>query len=188
MSERIMNIILRSLTVLTLGFSVLLSAACNTKESGESKYQLDSEDIRTKRHMENKTPTLNFEPEALKNIITQGDFSKSSATTVFSENKKYRVTLYSKVFPLPMQKIHSWVAHIETADGKPLEKATIYIHGGMPQHRHGFPVQPRVEKNLGNGNYLIKGVKFSMIGDWEMRLNIKEPTVRDRAIFKIKMK
>lgn len=182
-----MKIILRVLTVLILGFSVLLGAACSTNEKSAHNKQLDSEEVRKKRQMQNRTPTLTFGLEDSKNIIKQGNFSKDSATTVYSENKKYRVTLYSKVFPLPMQKIHSWVAHIETADGKPLKKATIYIHGGMPQHRHGFPVKPRVKENLGNGNYLIKGVKFSMIGEWEMRLNIKEPTRRDRAIFKITM-
>ena len=178
-----MNIILRSLTVLILGLSVLLSVACNANNN-----QADSDEVRKQRQIQNRTPTLNFEIAEPKNIIKQGDFSKSSATIIFSEDKKYRVTLYSNVFPIPMQKIHSWTAHIETADGKPLDKATIYIHGGMPEHRHGFPVQPRVKESLGNGNYLIKGVKFSMIGDWEMRLNIKEPTIRDRAIFKIKMK
>ena len=172
---------LRSLTILVLCTSVLLSAACTTNKTE----QVDSKEAKSKRQLENRTPTLNFEPETAKNIIKHGNFSKHSATTVMSEDKKYRVTLYSNVFPIPMQKIHSWTAHIETADGKPLEKAAIYIHGGMPIHRHGFPVKPRVKKNLGNGNYLIKGVKFSMIGEWEMRINIKEPTVRDRAIFKI---
>lgn len=117
----------------------------------------------------------------------KGNFSKASATTTLSADKKYRVTLYSNTFPIPMQKIHSWTAHIERADGNPVEKAKIYIHGGMPEHRHGFPVTPRVRKNLGNGKFLIEGVKFSMIGNWEMRLNIKEKNSRDRAIFKIKI-
>lgn len=114
-------------------------------------------------------------------------YSESSAITQMTDDKKYRVTLHSNVFPIPMQKIHSWTAHIETADGKPLENAKIYIHGGMPVHRHGFPVQPRVKKYLGKGKHLIEGVKFSMLGDWEMRINIKEKTRRDRAVFKIKI-
>jgi hypothetical protein len=114
-------------------------------------------------------------------------YSESSAIMQMTDDKKYRVTLHSNVFPIPMQKIHSWTAQIETADGKPLEKAKIYIHGGMPAHRHGFPVQPRVKKYLGDGKHLINGVKFSMMGDWEMRINIKEETRRDRAVFKIKI-
>ena len=164
-----------------LGVSLLFISACSTGK------KVEADDQRKQRQLQNKTPTLNFEYKAPENIIKQGDFSKASATTVWSDDKKYRVSLYSNAFPIPMQKIHSWVVHIETADGKPLEKATIYIHGGMPAHRHGFPVKPRVKKNLGNGNYLIKGVKFSMMGDWEMRINIKELTKRDRAVFLIKM-
>ena len=137
------------------------------------------------RHAINKTPSLNLEIKAPNNIIIKGNFSKKSATMVMSDDKKYRVTLYSNQFPIPMQKIHSWTAHIEYANGKPLENAKIYIHGGMPIHRHGFPVTPRVKKYLGNGDYLIKGIKFSMMGEWEMRLNIKEKTQRDRAVFRI---
>ena len=135
----------------------------------------------------NKSTTLKFENFTPSTVEIKGNFSKDSATTAMSADKKYRVTLYSNTFPIPMQKIHSWTAHIESTNGKPVEKAKIYIHGGMPEHRHGFPVTPRVRKNLGNGDFLIEGVKFSMIGDWEMRLNIKEKNIRDRAIFKIKI-
>ena len=178
-----MNKNLPKFIVLMSSLSILLIAGCNSKSVEEKNAESDEQ--RNQRHLENKTPTLNLEPEPLDNIIKQGTFSKSSPTTVSSEDNKYRVTLWSNTAPIPMQKIHTWTAYIEKANGQPLEKATIYIHGGMPQHRHGFPVQPRVEKYLGDGNYLIKGIKFSMIGEWEMRLNIKEPTVRDRAIFKI---
>lgn len=139
------------------------------------------------QQLENKSTTLTFEDFTPSNVVIEGNFSKASATTVLSADKKYRVTLYSNVFPIPMQKIHTWTARIEQENDKPLEKAKIYIHGGMPVHRHGFPVTPRVRKYLGDGKFLIEGVKFSMIGDWEMRLNIKEKTVRDRAIFKIKI-
>jgi len=133
----------------------------------------------------NKTPTLNLEQKSPDNIVVKGNFSKNSPTVIMSDDKIYRVSLYSNTFPVPLQKIHSWTAHIEYVGGKPLENAKIYIHGGMPIHRHGFPVTPRVKKYLGNGNYLIKGVKFSMMGEWEMRLNIKEKTQRDRAVFRI---
>ena len=133
----------------------------------------------------NKTPTLNLELKAPDNIVVKGNFSKKYPTVIMSDDKIYRVSLYSNSFPIPLQKIHSWTAHVEYANGKPLENAKIYIHGGMPVHRHGFPVTPRVKKYLGNGNYLIKGIKFSMMGEWEMRLNIKEKTQRDRAVFRI---
>lgn len=179
-----MKTTINKISLLTLCISILVAAGCSSNKAANNM-PVKKLTERQKRHLENKTPTLNFEYEVPDNLIKQGDFSKHSATTVFSEKKNYRVTLYSNIFPIPVQKIHSWTVHIETADGKPLKQATIYIHGGMPAHRHNFPVKPRVKKNLGNGNYLIKGVKFSMIGDWEMRININEPKVRDRAIFNI---
>ena len=156
----------------TLLLAIFINFPANAKDSREQQ-------------MKNKSTTLTFEAFTPGNILINGNFSKSSATTVLSADKKYQATLHSNTFPIPTQKIHSWTARIVQANGKPLENAKIYIHGGMPEHRHGFPVTPRVRKYLGDGKYLIEGVKFSMIGNWEMRLNIKEKNARDRAIFKI---
>ena len=154
------------------------------ENSEDTQEKNESEAGKKQRWLKSQTPTLNFDPVPPKNeVIKEGDYSAAAPKSIFSDNKIYRVTLHSKVFPFPMQKIHSWVVHIETVDGKPLENAIVSIHGGMPEHRHGFPVKPRVEKYLGNGDYLIAGVKFSMVGTWEMRINIKETNRRDRAVF-----
>ena len=159
---------------------ILFTTACSNSESEQAKQK--EKDLRS---LENKTPTLKFEiPEGSK-VIKPGSFIASARTTVLSEKGNYHVTLHSQVSPIPKQKIHSWLVHIETVDSKPLKQATIYIHGGMPAHRHGFPVQPRVKQNLGNGDFRIEGVKFSMLGEWEMRININTETIRDRAVFKI---
>lgn len=114
-------------------------------------------------------------------------YSKQQPVTLTSEDQKYQVTLYSNVSPIPLNKIHSWTVQVIAADGKPVEHATIRIHGGMPAHRHGFPTSPRVKQYLGDGAYRIDGVKFSMPGNWEIRINIRqdEEMVRDRAVFEI---
>lgn len=111
----------------------------------------------------------------------------SHSVTQVTNDKKYITKLFSNLFPLKTGKVHSWILEVRTTDGKPLEKAKIYVHGGMPIHRHGFPTRPRVTKYLGEGKYLIEGVKFSMSGEWEMRFNIKEETKRDRAVYKISL-
>lgn len=120
-----------------------------------------------------------------KNTFKYSDIK--NAVTIMSEDKKYKVTLYSNQFPLTTGKIHNWTVQVLTPDNKPVENVKIYVHGGMPVHRHGFPTKPRVTKYLGEGRYLVNGVKFSMHGNWEMRFNIKETTKRDRAIFHIKV-
>ena len=40
------------------------------------------------------------------------------------------------------------------------EAKKIYVHGGMPKHQHGFPTNPRAKQYLGNGLYLVEGVKI----------------------------
>jgi len=112
---------------------------------------------------------------------------KDHAVAIVSEGKKYKVSLYSQSYPLQTGKIYNLILNLSTPDDKPLDNVKIYVHGGMPQHQHGFPTSPRVKKSLGNGDYLVEGVKFSMPGDWEIRFNIKEKTKRDRAIFHIKI-
>ena len=163
------------LVTITLIFGLFVSS-CSTKISHDSH---------TKPHADNKTPTLALSAESKSKVVKQGDYSYEKPTIVMSDDNKYQLSLYSTKYPIPLQKIHSWTVHIEYSNGKPVENVKIYIHGGMPAHRHGFPTRPRVNKYLGNGDYLIEGVKFSMIGDWEMRINIKEPDRRDRAVFKI---
>lgn len=52
-------------------------------------------------------------------------------------------------------------------------------------HNHEFPTIPRVKEYLGNGGYRVEGIKFSMIGHWEMHFNIEHDKKRDRVEFKI---
>lgn len=86
-----------------------------------------------------------------------------------SENGGFRAGLSCREKQIPLGKLHSWVLHIETPEGKPIEKADILMRGGMPQHGHGFPSEPRVTRYLGKGDYLIEGVKFNMSGQWLMQ-------------------
>jgi len=60
--------------------------------------------------------------------------------------------------------------------------AEIAIDGGMPAHGHGLPTEPEVVKNLGNGSYLVEGVKFSMPGEWVMTFTIKSGDKEDVVV------
>ena len=113
--------------------------------------------------------------------------SRKNAVTQSSQNGNYRVTLFSDESPLAVQKIHTWTVHVETKEGKPFENGKVYINGGMPMHRHGFPTKPKVKEYLGNGDYKVEGVKFNMYGHWEMRFNIQSGRNTDRVVFKINL-
>ena len=94
------------------------------------------------------------------------------STTRTSDDGLFKVSYAPSTGTVPVNQMHQWTLHVETADGQPVEDATIGVDGDMPQHGHGLPTQPRVTKNLGNGDYLVDGMKFQMGGWWLMDFTI----------------
>jgi len=94
----------------------------------------------------------------------------------------YRVSYVSKLQPVVINTIHSWVFHIASAEGKPINGATVLVTGGMPLHNHGLPTDPRMTKDLGNGDYLLEGMRFHMNGAWELLITIDVEGRRDTVV------
>ena len=78
----------------------------------------------------------------------------------------------------PINVVHAWVLHIETAAGDPVEGATVTIDGDMPAHGHGMPTQPQVTADLGGGDYRVEGMAFQMGGYWIIDVSV---TAGDRT-------
>ena len=97
----------------------------------------------------------------------------------------YRATLSPDAMPITVRKMHVWTVTLLTAAGAPVVQAGIVIRGGMPQHGHGLPTTPQVTKNLGNGRYLIEGVKFNMRGWWIFELGVDGEDGADVVTFNI---
>jgi hypothetical protein len=102
---------------------------------------------------------------------------KSSATGV------YRVALVPPAQAPAINQMHSWKVKLATPDGAPVHAARFAVDGGMPQHGHGLPTQPRVTRELEEGTYLLEGMKFSMTGWWEVKLDIQGPPGADKVTF-----
>jgi len=111
------------------------------------------------------------------------DFS----TTRRSEKGAYKATIVSLAEPIPLNQVHSWRLHLEDASGRPLEDAQIQVDGGMPQHGHGLPTEPRVTRNLGGGDYLVEGLKFQMPGWWVVRFGISSGGTTDEVTFNLRL-
>jgi hypothetical protein len=92
--------------------------------------------------------------------------------SVFAEGDGLRVTYASPSGAPEINWIHSWILHVESADGVPVENAKIEVSGGMPEHDHGLPTQPRVTEELGDGDYRLDGVRFHMRGYWEITVTV----------------
>jgi hypothetical protein len=106
-------------------------------------------------------------------------------TTRTTNNGAFVVSFKSELDPIAIGSMHSWILHVETADGQPVEGATILVDGGMPDHGHGLPTSPQVTQDLGDGDYLVEGLRFQMGGWWEVKFNITADGVEDNVTFNI---
>ncbi|MFN2189545.1 MAG: FixH family protein [Candidatus Promineifilaceae bacterium] len=148
-----------------LGSVALLMVSCGSDESEDSEMS----------DMSSGGGMANMElPEDL-----------DTSTTKSTEQELFTVAVSSEQDPLVLNEIHSWIIHVSSEEGQAVENATIEVGGGMPQHNHGFPTEPEVTTELGGGDYLLEGMKFSMGGWWELILTIKADGVSDSVTFNI---
>jgi hypothetical protein len=121
---------------------------------------------------------------ALNPIPTDLDTSASRS----SDNGLFKVSYTPSNGTVPVNQMHQWTLHVETADGQPVENATITLDGDMPQHGHGLPTRPQVTEYLGNGDYLVEGLKFQMGGWWVMDFVITADGQSDTVQFNMMLK
>lgn len=134
-------------------------------------------------------PILNLLLPLLLWLPMAGAYAESghhnTTQTRTSTDGLYVVTVDSQLKPLQLGRMHAWTATVKTADGEPVSGAAIEVGGGMPIHNHGFPTEPEVTREMGDGVYLIQGVKFSMRGPWVLYLDITANDQTDSVAFDI---
>ena len=109
------------------------------------------------------------------------------ATERVSAQGAWRVSYKADPTPVPVHRLHAWTLHVARPDGTPITGATIKVDGDMPQHGHGLPTRPRVTRELGNGDYLVEGVKFQMGGWWVMDFEVTAAGRTDRVRFNLQL-
>jgi hypothetical protein len=107
------------------------------------------------------------------------------STTRSSDKGLFKISYTASTGTVPINQMHQWTLHLETKDGQPVENAVISVDGDMPQHGHGLPTRPRVIKYLGNGDYLVDGMKFQMGGWWLMDFTVNANSETDAVHFNI---
>ena len=76
---------------------------------------------------------------------------------------------------------------VRDAKGAPIRGAKVTVDGGMPQHGHGLPTRPVVTRTLGNGDYVVEGLKFQMGGWWQVYLDIEAAGQHDKATYNLRL-
>jgi len=108
-----------------------------------------------------------------------------TSTSRLSDDGLFQVSWTSDPTNVPLNQIHTWTLHVETPDDQLVENASILVDGGMPQHGHGLPTNPEVTEYLGNGDYLVEGMRFQMTGFWEVRFVINSGEQSDSITFNL---
>lgn len=103
-------------------------------------------------------------------------------TKVVSARQLFNVS-YETDGHIPMNSIHSWRLQVNNNRRMAVTGATIKVSGGMPAHGHGLPTRPIVTESDTPGVYHIDGMKFTMPGEWVVRLNIDTGLEQDTAEF-----
>ncbi len=106
---------------------------------------------------------------------------------VVSADGYYRVTAISRIHPLAINQMHAWELQVFDRSGQPVINANISVSGGMPAHDHGLPTDPRITRELGEGRYLLEGVKFHMRGAWELYVLIDATGRPDTATLSLEL-
>lgn len=77
----------------------------------------------------------------------------------------------------------TWTVDIAMADGSTPALETVSVDGGMPQHGHGLPAEPRVTRDLGDGKFEVENINFSMAGWWVVNVHVGD----DQAVFNFEL-
>jgi hypothetical protein len=97
------------------------------------------------------------------------------------------VAMSSQLVPLSINQMHNWIVTLTTEQGLPAEGASIQVQGGMPAHNHGLATNPQITDYLGDGQYLLQGMRFHMNGEWTIQLNIEFNNRRHIAEFNLQL-
>ena len=120
-------------------------------------------------------------------LIAATDAVAQETASKNSDKGNFVVRYTAELQPLAINKIHNWIVHVESADGTLIDDATITLVGGMPVHDHGLPTLPLATQNLGDGDYLVEGMKFHMNGWWQVTLSIVSDDESDSVTFDLRL-
>lgn len=142
------------------------------------------------RGQTNETAEGNYRQLVPKSVDLIGGIPDPGSIKALSEPRNsnrsiFKVSARSELDPIVISQFHSWILHVESMDGQPVENAAIQVSGGMPLHDHDLPTLPEVTRYLGKGDYQVEGMNFQMPGVWYVMFYIQSEKKTDTAVFEL---
>ena len=96
----------------------------------------------------------------------------------------FRVALIEST-PIPQDlTLYTWTIEVRSADGQPLDGATVVAEPTMPDHGHGtFPITTPGVAADGVGRFTLTDMDLFMAGVWQVELRISVGELSDTAFF-----
>ena len=94
--------------------------------------------------------------------------------------------IFSSLNPILLNQIHEWQLSIER-NNAPVSGESIVLTGGMQNHDHGLPTQPKITSEPAPGRYILEGIRFHMPGLWEIIIDISGDGPQDTATIEFKL-
>jgi len=103
-----------------------------------------------------------------------------------SKNELFTVSVESELNPIVINQMHSWTLQLQNAQGQAVTDADLSLVGGMPAHNHGLATAPVIEP-AGEGSYSLQGLRFHMMGYWELELTIEHAGINDIVLITLEL-
>ncbi len=107
--------------------------------------------------------------------------------TSTSANGLFVATFAPQSGEVKINQLQNWVLTLTQPNGVAINAARVAIDGGMRAHGHGLPTQPQVTRYLGEGQYLIEGMRLNMAGAWTLVVGIDALGRQDAARFELEI-
>ncbi len=85
----------------------------------------------------------------------------------------------------PFNRLHHWHLYLTPKSGDLPAPGELSIRAGMTRHYHVLPTTPKITRGPRAGEYIIEGVKFDRLGEWTVRVGLKNGRGADEISFPV---
>ena len=106
-------------------------------------------------------------------------------SSIPSHNGLYRASLISSPSEGHAGEGSAWMVELRTANGAPVERATLALESWMPDDEETGTRRARVTGYLGDGRYRVEGLRLDGRGWWNVRLTVAASAGTDSLAFNL---